>query len=203
MTMQCLEPNCAMTVRSRGLCNKHYLHFKYHGLSFPAGPLKPRPGSTKKFLTGLIGHVGNECIPWPFFIASNGYGQAKLGSAHYVAHRLMCVLEYGEPPTPDSQAAHSCNNRACVNPRHLRWASASENGFEKHAHGTMPRGESHSSAKLTSAMVKVICRSSLSSGNLARQFCVSVAAVKNVRSGRSWSWLTGRRYATQNQLKDL
>jgi HNH endonuclease len=49
------------------------------------------------------------------------------GLVHFVfAHRLMCELAHGKPPTRKHRAAHSCWVPHCVNPRHLSWKTNSE-----------------------------------------------------------------------------
>jgi hypothetical protein len=60
-----------------------------------------------------------------------------LGDTLY-AHRLMCQLAHGDPPTPDHIAAHSCGrgHEGCVNPNHLSWKTYSENELDKRVHGT-------------------------------------------------------------------
>ena len=48
----------------------------------------------------------------------------------------MCFLAHGEPPTPDHVAAHSCGKGrdGCVHPKHLRWATSSENALDLSVH---------------------------------------------------------------------
>jgi hypothetical protein len=57
------------------------------------------------------------------------------GQPREAAHRAMCRLIHGNPPTPKHQAAHSCGNgrRGCVHPGHLRWATDAENRAERRA----------------------------------------------------------------------
>lgn len=62
------------------------------------------------------------------------------------AHRLMCVFVNGDCPPDKNEAAHSCGNRKCVNPAHLRWATYEENGADKIIHGTN-RGWKHPTEK--------------------------------------------------------
>lgn len=91
-----------------------------------------------------LSHQGKRCLIWPFSLNTNGYGHLKLpGSVNKTvyAHRIMCQLAHGDPPTPEHEAAHSCGNghAGCVNPLHLSWKTTSENGLERRQHGTVPR----------------------------------------------------------------
>lgn len=103
----------------------------------------------------------------------------------------MCTLAHGEPPTPEHEAAHRCGNPKCRNPRHLRWATGSENSYDKLVHGTDNRGEKHSAVKLTADDVQFIRRASsvLTSSCLASFFGVTKATIKSIRHRRAWKWL--------------
>jgi hypothetical protein len=71
------------------------------------------------------------CLIWPF-ATFNGYGTFLEDGKKRFAHRVICGLKNGPPPTPKHQAAHSCNRGrfGCVNPHHLRWKTQSENLLE-------------------------------------------------------------------------
>lgn len=44
------------------------------------------------------------------------------------AHRLVCVAFNGLPPDAEHKVvSHLCNNKCCLNPRHLKWSSHQEN----------------------------------------------------------------------------
>lgn len=106
----------------------------------------------------------------------------------------MCMVAHGEPPTGSHEAAHSCGNgrEGCVNPRHLRWATPVENQSDKVAHGTTYRGERHWSAKLTEVEVKEIraLLGTMSQAAIARLYGVDPSAVSEIKSGKTWGWLS-------------
>ncbi len=93
-------------------------------------------GEAYAFLVSHKDTVSDECITWPFSTIPNGYGMLGYLGDHWRAHRLMCILAHGEPPTPAHQAAHECGKRNCVNPRHLSWKTHSENHMDRRRHGT-------------------------------------------------------------------
>jgi hypothetical protein len=95
-------------------------------------------------LTWLRMHVfysGADCLYWPFARDRNGYcGLIEAKGTMYIygkirAHRLMCTIVNGAPPTSKHHAAHSCHNghMGCIHPKHLHWATPAENGAERAA----------------------------------------------------------------------
>lgn len=77
----------------------------------------------------------NSCWPWKGEIKESGYGRVYIKSMGTGAHRLALILKCGEPPTDKPCACHSCDNRSCCNPAHLRWGSYSDNEQDKIARG--------------------------------------------------------------------
>src|SRR5690349_16534473 len=70
-----------------------------------------------------------DCLKWPFADDGKGYGVIKVDGRQQYAHRIMCTLVNGEPPTELHETAHSCGNGhlGCVHPGHVRWATRAEN----------------------------------------------------------------------------
>jgi hypothetical protein len=111
------------------------------------------------FLRSLLAYQGNDCVPWPF--AKDGrVGRGILGynGRHYWAHRLMCILAHGEPPTPQHQAAHECGkgHYGCVNPRHLSWKTNSENQLDRAKTGSALRNRAGPKGTLTAEQIAAI-----------------------------------------------
>lgn len=83
-----------------------------------------KAGEPQKWLEMAASYSGGGCLEWPFHIhPHNDYGmhQGK------VVSRIVCAMAHGENPPDKPMALHSCNNKPCCNPNHLRWGTAKEN----------------------------------------------------------------------------
>lgn len=176
----------------RGFCSLHYMRHKTHGDPHVRSRT-PRPAAD--WLRAHRDHSDDECLTWPFHVGRDGYGRVhRPGSGSLTtASRLMCEIAHGEPPSARHEAAHSCGrgNHACVNPRHLYWATPSENQCERADHGTSNRGTRQWQAKLTEDDVREIRRrlGFESQTAIARDFGVNQSTVSDIKTGKKWGWL--------------
>ena len=182
----CSIPDCGRPHKSRGYCNQHYLRYQRYGNPLGRSPTK------RKVVTWLKKnsfHNKDECLEWPFS-KSNGYGQCNdyLGVGKG-AHRNMCFLAHGKPPTPKHHAAHSCRSKSCVAPRHLSWKTVKENAEDRLRDGTLYLTKPKT--KLTEADVQVIrkLRGVVSGYALAARFNVTPSCISGIHLGKSWRWL--------------
>ena len=135
-----------------------------------------------------------QCWLWTGTISKNGYGVLKIGGRSVLAHRLCLALSAGE--RTDLMALHSCDNRQCCNPKHLRWGTSLENLRDAQARGRVNRwrgrraGAGNPSAKLNPERVAEIrerfVRRKSGISKLAADFGVSPATIHNIVTGKSW-----------------
>src|SRR5690606_7588220 len=114
----CSIEGCGEKAFANGYCRAHNWRYWKHGHPLAGG--KPR-GEIQKYIRKTTLVVTDECILWPFSKSAKGYGRARWKGRDSNAHRIVCELVHGKPPTPKHEAAHLCGNRACVNPGHLQW----------------------------------------------------------------------------------
>jgi hypothetical protein len=116
-------------------------------------------GAGIQFLKGLLTYQGDDCVVWPLSRDGRvGRGRVGWNGKQYWAHRLMCILAHGEPPTPEHQAAHECGkgHYGCVNPRHLSWKTNSENQLDRAKNGNALRSSTGNHSALTPAQIETI-----------------------------------------------
>lgn len=186
----CSIPDCGKPLVARGWCDKHYARWKNNG--DPNTTSRPANGTVPNWINSHVSHSSIECLIWPFSRNNHGYGQFGCDGKNYLAHRYMCLLKNGPPPSPKHEAAHTCGNGAkgCINPQHLLWKTAIENAADKILHGATVRGVKNFNAKLTPEKVKEIRVSTERNCTLAPKYGVSRGTISTVRSRKSWGWLS-------------
>lgn len=177
----------------RGFCGMHLKRLRKYGDPMAGVPARTFPGEPLRYLYEVAAvYEGDACLIWPFSRTARGYGQVRLGKQRQ-AHRAVCEIVNGKPPTPQHEAAHSCGkgHEGCVTPKHLRWATSAENKADRIIHGTVGRGERNGLAKLTEADVLGIRRlaGSASRREIARRFGVSPANISAIITRATWAWL--------------
>lgn len=121
-----------------------------------------------------------SCWEWKGLKNALGYGVFRNQKAHRVAYRLM----FGE--IPDGLCVrHKCDNRACVNPRHLETGTAAENSADMmdRARNKVLRGKQNGRCKLSEEQVLEIRNSKQPGVALALKFNVAESTISYIRRG--------------------
>lgn len=131
------------------------------------------------------------CWPCRGYKDKDGYGRISEGSRSkwLKAHRISWELFCGPIPL-GLQVLHECDNRPCVNPKHLYLGTPAENMADKVARGNQPRGEAVWNAKLTPEKVRRV-RYLLSLGMPQTAIAKTVGGmhqsqVAKIKSGKIW-----------------
>lgn len=191
----CSIEGCDRSVRIKksGMCWAHYLRLRRHG-----DPMAGRTelGAPQKFFDEALNSDTDECVIWPFARDAVGYARIRHDGENIPAYRLMCERAHGPHNGIETHATHTCGkgNQGCINPKHLEWGTAFKNQQDRVEHGTSNRGERCAAHKLTAAEVEIIF-AKIKVGerldHLAAEYGVNPVTISDIKTGRSWAWLTG------------
>lgn len=132
------------------------------------------------------------CWEWQGIMNSNGYGRFSYENGQPLAHRLSFEIFFGDVPE-GLVVCHSCDNRKCVNPAHLRADTQSANLAEAVAKGRFNpptlEGSENGNSKLDWPAVRHIRRAhgeGAQMTRLANLYGVSLSTVSLIVKNKTW-----------------
>lgn len=185
--MNCSVPGCDRPHYAKSYCNWHWQRWRRYGDVVGMFKMRTPNGAPRAWIRANVNYSGDKCLIWPFARTTKGW--AKMNGRSPA--RMMCELVNGPPSTPEHQAAHSCGmgHEGCLSPRHLRWATPTENSADKTLHGTMLIGEMVATAKLTKTLVIEIRNRAKTESHrqIADTLGISRPTITRVINGSTWS----------------
>lgn len=125
--------------------------------------------------------VLNDCVEWPYARdRRDGYGVMREGGYFVRAHRIIFEVSFGPIPRGMS-VMHMCDNRACVNPAHLRLGTHADNMRDM-----AKKGRGKTQRKLSEELVRVIRRHKGPVKDLVSVVGCSLSTIYSVRARDTW-----------------
>lgn len=115
----CSVDGCTRTHYGWGYCAMHHARVKYYGRT----EVLQKPTHEELFWAKV--QKTDTCWIWLGAVSEpDGYGRVRINQKTVLTHRYAYQQAFGESPT---ELDHTCHNRRCVNPHHLRPVSRKEN----------------------------------------------------------------------------
>lgn len=129
----------------------------------------------------------DACHEWTSTLHRLGYGRFYDGAKRIYAHREAWRLEHGDIPE-GIHVLHRCDNRPCVNPRHLFLGTQKDNMADASEKGRMAKGVKNGRSKLTREQVKEIrrLRGKAYQKDLAKRFGVARNTICVIQLRQTW-----------------
>lgn len=165
-------------------------------------------GKVVTWLREHANHTGQNCLKYPFPICEKvGYAMFGLNGKHLYAHRFMCELKNGPPPSPRAEAAHTCGNAhmGCVNPNHLVWKTRKGNAQDRLKHGNYSNRKGQPRFLLNAEQAEQIrlLKGQKSQYEIAEMFGVSRCTVSSIHCGRGWTGARTIRIFTDDEVRSI
>jgi hypothetical protein len=185
---QCSIPDCDGVMYCKKLCSRHYWRQHRTGSTDIVSVMGVGETESQKFWSKVaITSNPDRCWEWQAGIYKGiGYGQSNRNGKSIGAHRHAWLLVTGEMPS--KHILHSCDNRRCVNPKHLRDGTPQENYDDMVNRGrrVYTRGEAFGSAKLREADIRSIRADNRHQGEIAKQYGVDQGLISRIKTRKIW-----------------
>lgn len=199
--MSCKVDGCEndVYVSKLGLCSKHYNRLRTTG-TIKDGP-RARLSLEGRFWRQVDKGGKDDCWNWTAKSKVSGYGVISTGGRNgkkILAHRLSWELCNG--PIPDHEdyhgmvVMHSCDNRLCVNPRHLSLGRQIDNVHDMLNKGrevnNPATGSKHHSTTINEIEAAEIFRMPGKYRDIAVKFGCTINTVKGIKASKTWVQVT-------------
>ncbi len=186
---KCKIDGCEAEASCKEMCKRHYNRFWEFGRIHLLRKIGKGKTPIERFWS-LVAITANpeKCWEWQGGLRQNGYGRVTVNNKRWLAHRYAWFLINKRDAA--QFLLHSCDNRKCVNPVHLREGTQLENLQDMKNRGRSLRGESNKVAKLTEENVRAI-KELLKNGrklkDIATIFNVHFSTISYINTGKRWA----------------
>ena len=133
-----------------------------------------------------------KCLEWQRGRFKTGYGAFNYLGIVVQTHRLSFELFHGRPIAEGMLLLHSCDNKKCCKPEHLREGNYQDNSDDKVSRNRQAKGETNGRAKLTETQVLEIREKHATHDNctqkaLATEYGVDPATISLIVLKKIWT----------------
>jgi hypothetical protein len=146
--------------------------------------------------------LNGGCLLWSG-ATSEGYGVLRIARKKVFTHRLSWELANGPIPT-EMHILHRCDVPACVNPDHLFLGTNADNVADMVSKKRHSEGERNGRAKINRAdalAVSAMLDAGEKGAAVALALGIPSRTVSQIKTGYSWSSVTGRTKSTKGRTK--
>lgn len=129
----------------------------------------------------------SSCWIWTAGLFPNGYGSISINDKTFKVSRIVYELAFGKFDKK-LLVLHKCDNKKCVNPKHLFIGTHKNNMEDMTRKGRQNKGEDRPQSKLKKSQVLFIRKnySKYSQQELANKFKVSRRLIHNIINLKAW-----------------
>jgi hypothetical protein len=139
----------------------------------------------KQFFAYIEFDAASGCWNWTGGIDKGGYGVYRSRNAH----RFIFAHSNGWGIPTGKWVLHRCDNRKCVNPRHLFLGTRQDNVDDMHAKGRArkAKGEEVGNARLTAMDVVAIRQDLRTQSEIAKDYGIARSTVSAIKTKQNWA----------------
>lgn len=156
---------------------------------------RPPLPRNRKYILERSEKQTSGCWHWTGCLRPDGYGKTSAYGKQCLAHRLSYCIWSGMSMTDEKLVLHKCNNKKCVNPKHLYAGTQYENVQDYIRIGVRPFRHNYNGANNPNLVldikacteIKNLLNNGVSVRELCNKFGCSYKPIYAIKNGTHWS----------------
>lgn len=143
---------------------------------------------SQRFFSKVEFHGEDDCWIWRGAIKDNGYGNFYAQGKNINAHKAAFIFAYGCVPE-GSHLMHTCDNRVCVNPHHIKSGTRQQNMDDMVSKGRASHGSMRWNtflSELEVAYIRQLFDRGISVSNISSTLGMKYQTVYQIAKRKRW-----------------